>query len=382
MASASNTNITSPFENAKYELVKLEKICEMYQPKTITSAEILDEGDYKVYGANGVIGYYNKYNHEFEEVALTCRGATCGTVNLTEPKSWITGNAMIVSPLNDSKVLKKFLFYVLPLADMKLVITGSAQPQITRTNLSQLKIPLPPLNIQQQIVEECQNVENQILNIQQQIQTQKTLINAVLAKCEIISAEFQNNENLQNLDLPDLPEPKNFGLISWKNVKISNQLEALDFESIKISKDKYESNGKYPIISQESNELISGYTNLENPINENLPLIIFGDHTCVFKFVDFPFFRGADGTQILKFNKEFNMKFAFYVLKTIKITNQDKYERHFKYLKEMQIPLPPIEAQEKIVQAINNIEQNINNLQTNLENLKLQQNQILQKYLF
>ncbi len=382
LASASNTNITSPFENAKYELVKLEKICEMYQPKTITSAEILDEGDYKVYGANGVIGYYNKYNHEFEEVALTCRGATCGTVNLTEPKSWITGNAMIVSPLNDSKVLKKFLFYVLPLADMKLVITGSAQPQITRTNLSQLKIPLPPLNIQQQIVEECQNVENQILNIQQQIQTQKTLINAVLAKCKIVNAEFQNNENLQNLDLPDLPEPKNFGLISWKNVKISNQLEALDFESIKISKDKYESNGKYPIISQESNELISGYTNLENPINENLPLIIFGDHTCVFKFVDFPFFRGADGTQILKFNKEFNMKFAFYVLKTIKITNQDKYERHFKYLKEMQIPLPPIEAQEKIVQAINNIEQNINNLQTNLENLKLQQNQILQKYLF
>ena len=113
-----------------------------------------------------------------------------------------------------------------------------------------------------------------------------------------------------------------------------------------------------------------------------MPLIIFGDHTCVFKFVDFPFFIGADGTQILKFNKEFNMKFAFYVLKTIKITNQDKYERHFKYLKEMQIPLPPIEAQEKIVQAINNIEQNINNLQTNLENLKLQQNQILQKYLF
>lgn len=382
LASASNTNITSPFENAKYELVKLEKICEMYQPKTITSAEILDEGDYKVYGANGVIGYYNKYNHEFEEVALTCRGATCGTVNLTEPKSWITGNAMIVSPLNDSKVLKKFLFYVLPLADMKLVITGSAQPQITRTNLSQLKIPLPPLNIQQQIVEECQNVENQILQITQQIQTQKSLINTVLAKCKIVNAEFQNNENLQNLDLPDLPEPKNFGLISWKNVKISNQLEALDFESIKISKDKYESNGKYPIISQESNELISGYTNLENPINENLPLIIFGDHTCVFKFVDFPFFRGADGTQILKFNKEFNMKFAFYVLKTIKITNQDKYERHFKYLKEMQIPLPPIEAQEKIVQAINNIEQNINNLQTNLENLKLQQNQILQKYLF
>lgn len=400
LASASNTNITSPFENAKFPLVKLGTCGKFYMGGTPSRQNIdfwqngtikwLTIGDYE----NGDLITQTKElitqkGLENSSAKLIKKGAVVISIYATIGRVGILGDDMatnqaIVSIIVNENFINKFVMYILSLCKKHLIAQAktTTQQNINLTILQNIKIPLPPLDIQKQIVAECQNVENQILQITQQIQTQKTLINAVLAKCKIVNAEFQNNENLQNLDLPDLPEPKNFGLISWKNVKISNQLEALDFESIKISKDKYESNGKYPIISQESNELISGYTNLENPINENLPLIIFGDHTCVFKFVDFPFFRGADGTQILKFNKEFNMKFAFYVLKTIKITNQDKYERHFKYLKEMQIPLPPIEAQEKIVQAINNIEQNINNLQTNLENLKLQQNQILQKYLF
>ena len=400
LASASNTNITSPFENAKFELVKLEKICEMYQPKTITSAEILDEGDYKVYGANGVIGYYNKYNHEFEEVALTCRGATCGTVNLTEPKSWITGNAMIVSPLNDSKVLKKFLFYVLPLADMKLVITGSAQPQITRTNLSQLKIPLPPLNIQQQIVEECQNVENQILQITQQIQTQKTLINAVLAKCKIVNAEFQNNENLQNLDLPDLPEPKNFGLISWKNVKLGNIADVQSGGTpSRTNKEFWNGN-----INWLKSEVCQNCYVYENQVTEKITELglaksaakMFKKNSVLVALVGatigkvgFLTFDSTTNQNIASLYpldlKELNSKFLYFAM--FGLYPQFKARGDFSmanltFIRNLQIPLPPIEAQEKIVQAINNIEQNINNLQTNLENLKLQQNQILQKYLF
>ncbi|WP_158657031.1 restriction endonuclease subunit S [Helicobacter aurati] len=179
------SNASSPFVNCKYELVRLESICKMYQPKTITSKEILDKGKYKVYGANGVIGFYDDFNHKDSEVAMTCRGATCGTLNYTEPESWITGNAMIITPLNNLEVLKKFLFYILPLANIKNVITGSAQPQITRANLSQLKIPLPPLEIQKQIVRECEKVEWQYKLIKACIESYQTLIKAILSKCKI-----------------------------------------------------------------------------------------------------------------------------------------------------------------------------------------------------
>lgn len=92
-----------------WEMVRLGEVCEMYQPKTISGQEIKQHGQYKVFGANGVIGFYDKFNHEFAEIAMTCRGATCGTINLTEPKSWITGNAMVIKPIKESNLLKLFL---------------------------------------------------------------------------------------------------------------------------------------------------------------------------------------------------------------------------------------------------------------------------------
>jgi len=134
---------------------RLGEVCDIYQPKTITTKEINKSGKYKVFGANGVIGYYDKYNHDFEEVAVTCRGATCGTVNMTEAKSWITGNAMVITPLN-SYFSKKYLFYYLKNSNMEDIITGSAQPQITKTKIEKLLFITPPLAEQHRIVEKIE----------------------------------------------------------------------------------------------------------------------------------------------------------------------------------------------------------------------------------
>lgn len=135
----------------EWEQFELGELCEVYQPKTITGAEIQKEGPYIVYGANGPIGFYREYNHEESEVTVTCRGATCGTVNFTDPKSWITGNAMVVSP-RDERVSKHFLRYLLSGTSLSSVITGSAQPQITGASLKPFKIPLPSLDDQEAIV--------------------------------------------------------------------------------------------------------------------------------------------------------------------------------------------------------------------------------------
>ena len=163
---------------SKYTLVTLADLCEMYQPKTISGNEIKTEGEYKVYGANGVIGYYDKFNHEESEVAMTCRGATCGTINYTEPRSWITGNAMVITP-KDNRLLKLYLKEYLTNTNVSHIITGSAQPQITRTNLSPLQIPLPPLEVQEQIIAECVAVDNEYNTAQETIQTAKQNIRGV-----------------------------------------------------------------------------------------------------------------------------------------------------------------------------------------------------------
>ena len=121
----------------------LGSVCEMYQPKTITGKDLVEDGPYPVYGANGVIGRFTAFNHEEAEVLVTCRGATCGSINISEPRSWVTGNAMVVRPLNGS-LDKAFLEHLLRNGvDLSPAITGAAQPQITRTNLSPLMITFP-----------------------------------------------------------------------------------------------------------------------------------------------------------------------------------------------------------------------------------------------
>ena len=136
-----------------WPMVTLGEICDLYQPKTITQQDLVEDGPYLVFGANGVISRYNQYNHEEVEVLITCRGATCGTINKSEPKSWVTGNAMVAKP-KDERLSKEFLFSLLKGSDLGPTISGSAQPQITRQGLAPFTIPLPPIETQQQIVAE------------------------------------------------------------------------------------------------------------------------------------------------------------------------------------------------------------------------------------
>ena len=136
----------------------LTNICNVYQPKTISTKELLADGSYPVYGANGQIGYYDKYNHEFSEVLITCRGATCGNINKSVPKSWINGNAMVASPISNAILDKNYLFYYLKNTSFADYISGTAQPQITRTSLTKMPVIYPPLNEQKRIVEKLDKI--------------------------------------------------------------------------------------------------------------------------------------------------------------------------------------------------------------------------------
>ena len=134
----------------EWEKVKLKEISEVYQPQTISQRELTDSG-FDVYGANGIIGKYGRYNHEFEQVVIGCRG-NCGAVNFTKPKSWITGNAMVINLDNSTKSIKTFIYYLLSNTNFQYLISGSGQPQIT-SDIRYHEIKLPNLDEQQKIAE-------------------------------------------------------------------------------------------------------------------------------------------------------------------------------------------------------------------------------------
>lgn len=157
----------------------LGDICEIYQPKTISKKELIQNGAYPVYGANGVIGRYDKFNHEESELLVTCRGATCGSVNISEPKSWITGNAMVVRPISD-ELDRRYLEYLFRGGiDLAGVITGAAQPQITRKSLAPIVVSYPPLPEQRRIVaildEAFEGIDKAIANTEQNLANAREL---------------------------------------------------------------------------------------------------------------------------------------------------------------------------------------------------------------
>lgn len=135
--------------NAAHEKWPSKGITEVCWPRqwpTISGKQLLPEG-FPVFGANGLIGYYDSFNHEHPTIAITCRGATCGTINLTPPKCYITGNAMALDDLDESLVTQEFMIAFLECRGLGDVITGAAQPQITRSNLEKVKIPLVPTDL-------------------------------------------------------------------------------------------------------------------------------------------------------------------------------------------------------------------------------------------
>ena len=170
-----------PKDNPKrLQLAPLIEICSPKQWPTISTAELTETG-FPVFGANGLIGCYPEYNHEESTVLITCRGATCGTINISPPKCYVTGNAMALDNPNPKRVTIEWLAVVLKMRSMADTISGSAQPQITRQNLQHVKLPLPALDLQREFARRVTAVEKL-----------KTAQRAALAELDALFASLQH----------------------------------------------------------------------------------------------------------------------------------------------------------------------------------------------
>ena len=119
----------------------------------------------------------------------------------------------------------------------------------------------------------------------------------------------------------------------------------------KIKKSEYLSSGPIPVVDQ-GQDFIAGYINdTECAYDGQLPVIVFGDHTCTLKYVDFPFAVGADGTQLIHPTGDFDIRYFYYALQNLPLEHFG-YQRHFKYLKTSTIFCPPMSTQHKIAAVL------------------------------
>jgi type I restriction enzyme S subunit len=143
---------------------------------------------------------------------------------------------------------------------------------------------------------------------------------------------------------PDVPK-------SWATPVFSDVFTSISTSGKKIKQRDYKSSGKIPVVDQ-GEAFIGGYTDNENlAIEVTDPIIVFGDHTRVFKFLRHDFAPGADGTKILVPSEALDRKYAFFACKAARFPDKG-YSRHFSFLKKIKVPLAPLNEQERIVDKI------------------------------
>ena len=191
--------------------------------------------------------------------------------------------------------------------------TGGLQ-RVPRSVVSEFEIPLPPLEVQREIVAEIEGYQR------------------VIDGARAVVEHYR----------PRVPVDPD-----WPLVALGSVIDTVT-PPAKIPAHSFGEEGRYPIIDQSQDD-IAGRTDDESALVDGSEgLVIFGDHTCAVKFVDYPFAQGADGIKIIRTNGGLLPRFAYFHLLSYPIA-QNGYKRHFRELKESRIPLPPLETQRAIV---------------------------------
>jgi len=147
--------------------------------------------------------------------------------------------------------------------------------------------------------------------------------------------------------MSDLAQFKNFPK-EWNVLPFLDAVKDVTGGNTKIKQSDACEIGIYPVIDQ-GQQACCGYVNEDNALcKEELPTVLFGDHTRIIKIIDHPFVLGADGVKVLSPKVPMDKKFLFYFLNTIKLPDNAGYSRHYKFLKEAVVPVPPLAEQKRI----------------------------------
>ncbi len=162
--------------------------------------------------------------------------------------------------------------------------------------------------------------------------------------------------NCYNMEIGLMQNRKAIEVLSerWTFYPFKKILKDSSGGNLKIKTSDLLIEGSIPVIDQ-GKDFIAGFTNQHNSIvRAKLPLIVFGDHTRNLKYIDFDFAMGADGTKVLEvINDQALPKFIYYYLRSIKIADTG-YNRHFKFIKDLVFPLPPLKTQQRIAAILDN----------------------------
>ncbi|WP_038176071.1 N-6 DNA methylase [Vibrio pacinii] len=143
-------DISSSINHSKFKVGELVK---SLKTVPLSKEKLQNEGGYKVYGGNGVIGYYDEFIHSGEFIVVGRVGALCGNVHYVQGDIWVTNNSIVFECTDLARVHPPYLARLLSNKDLRRLASGTAQAHLTVTKVKDIEIKLPPLHIQIELEE-------------------------------------------------------------------------------------------------------------------------------------------------------------------------------------------------------------------------------------
>ncbi|MFN2925389.1 restriction endonuclease subunit S [Lachnospiraceae bacterium YH-ros2228] len=272
--------------------------------------------------------YIDQFNHTGKAIVVSRSGASAGFISHWNEPIFVTDGFLIQPKEN---INHDFLYYLMKSHESELqgLQGGSAIPHVTPNIINNIIVYIPNIYIQENIANILSTYDDLIENNNRQI---KLLEEAAqrLYKEWFVDLHFPGHENCKIVD--GVPE-------GWRKKTVGDLIGKVP-RTTQIPASCYKKNGEIPVIDQ-SKVFIAGYTDEKSALVDlHMPVIVFGDHTRILKYIQFPFARGADGTQLIV-SRTTNMpqSLLYYGLVNIDLSNYH-YARHFKYLKAESLLVP------------------------------------------
>lgn len=351
-----------------WSLIKLGDVLKLGSGETKPTdlqKEFSDDSPYPVYGGNSIMGYSSQKNSSGFVILIGRVGEYCGVTRYIDKACWITDNALYTKSVS-SDIDKEYLVSKLKKFDLSRLRNKGGQPLISQKPIYAVKLPMPPLPEQRKIAKILSTWDKAISTTERLIDNSKQQKKALMQ--QLLTAKKRLFD--------DSGKPFEG---EWLFSTFSEVFKVANNKKTQIKSGDYLESGHIPIVDQ-GKQLISGYTNNVEKYDD-IPVIIFGDHTRIVKWVDFEFAQGADGTQVLKATKHFDGKFSYYLLSNTDIPNLG-YSRHMRELKEKDFKHPnSIKEQQKIAAVLTNADQEIELLEQQLADLKQEKKALMQQLL-
>lgn len=244
---------------------------------------------------------------------------------------------------------------------------SGGQQNLSAGIIKEIHVPIPPLPEQRKIAKILSTWDKAIATTERLIATSQQQKKALMQQL------LTGRKRLVNPDTGMVFEG------DWKFASFNEIFKVANNKSTQIPASNYLESGRIPIVDQ-GKMLIGGFTNSQE-IYRDLPVIIFGDHTRIIKWVNFEFAPGADGTQVLKSHSHVDAKFSYYLLLHTDIPNLG-YSRHMRELKEKDFKYPSdIFEQKKIASVLTAADKEVELLEAKLAHLKKEKKSLMQQLL-